>query len=106
MKLSEDNAGAVEVKIVLGRRLTGAIMTTYLPTFLLNIVGHSTVYFKPKYFEAIVAVNVTVMLVLTTMFIGVTQTLPKTSSIKIVDFWLVFNLLIPIVEVLLQTYQV
>ena len=46
------------------------------------------------------------MLVLTTMFVGVSQSLPKTSSIKMVDYWLVFNLLIPFVEVLIHTYEV
>ena len=45
------------------------------------------------------------MLVLTTMFVGVSQTLPKTSSIKMVDYWLVFNLMIPFVEVLIHTYE-
>ena len=99
----EDNI--VEVKMVLGRRLTAAFMTIYLPTFLLNVIGHTTTYYKTKYFEAIMTVNVTVMLVLTTMFVSVNQTLPKTSSIMMVDYWLVFNLLIPFVEVLLHTYQ-
>lgn len=46
------------------------------------------------------------MLVLTTMFVGVSTSLPKTSSIKMVDYWLVFNLLIPFVEVLIHTYEV
>ena len=40
------------------------------------------------------------------MFVGVSQSLPKTSYIKMVDIWLVFNLLIPFVEVLIHTYEV
>ena len=95
----------VEVEVVLGRRLIGTFMTIYMPTILLNIIGHSTNYFKPFFFEAVVTVNLTVMLVLTTMFVGVSQGLPKTSSIKMVDYWLVFNLLIPFVEVLIHTYE-
>lgn len=39
------------------------------------------------------------------MFVGVSQSLPKTSSIKMVDYWLVFNLLIPFIEVLIHTYE-
>ena len=98
-------------------------MTIYMPTILLNIIGHSTNYFKPFFFEAVVTVNLTVshqmlsvityshspgpqvMLVLTTMFVGVSQSLPKTSSIKMVDYWLVFNLMIPFIEVLIHTYE-
>ena len=46
------------------------------------------------------------MLVLTTMFVSVSNDLPRTSYIKMVDIWLVFNLLIPFVEVLLNVYKV
>ena len=38
------------------------------------------------------------------MFISVSQNLPKTSYIKMVDIWLIFNLLLPFLEVLLHTY--
>ena len=32
-------------------------MTVYMPTILMNIVGHSTMYFKPFFFEAQVDQN-------------------------------------------------
>ena len=35
-------------------------MTVYMPTILMNIIGHSTLYFKPFFFEAQVSVNLTV----------------------------------------------
>ena len=57
----------VRVTVVLGRRLLSNVLTVYVPTVLLNIMGHITVYFKPFFFEAIITVNLTVMLVLTTM---------------------------------------
>ena len=41
----------VRVYIVLGRRLLSNILTVYLPTILLNLIGHLTVYFKPYFFE-------------------------------------------------------
>ena len=59
----------VRVKIVFGRRLLSNILTVYVPTILLNVMGHVTVYFKPFFFEAIITVNLTVMLVLTTMWV-------------------------------------
>ena len=43
------------------------------------------------------------MLVLTTIFISVMQTLPKTAYVKHVDIWLIFCQLIPFIEVLLIT---
>ena len=44
------------------------------------------------------------MLVLVTMFISVSNSLPTTAYVKMVDIWLIFNLIIPFVEVLLHTY--
>merc|ERR1712203_15604 len=42
---------------------------------------------------------------LTTMFINVSNSLPKTSYMKMVDAWLLFNLLYPFIVVLLHTYM-
>ena len=94
----------VRVSLTLGRRLLGVFLTIYFPTVLLNLIGHTTNYFKAFFFEAVVTVNLTCMLVLTTMFINVSNNLPKTSYIKMMDIWLIFNLLLPFMEVLLHTY--
>ena len=45
------------------------------------------------------------MLVLTTMFINVSNNLPKTSYVKMIDIWLIFNLLLPFIEVLIHAYM-
>ena len=66
--LDDINQG-VMMKIVFKRRLTNELLTTYLPTFLLLGITYLTTYFKAFYFEAIQTVNLTVMLVLTTLFI-------------------------------------
>ena len=87
--------------IYLGRRLLSILTTVYIPSVLLNIIGHITNYFKPFYFESAIAVNLTVMLVLTSMFISVVAGLPVTSYIKMIDIWLLFNLIIPFIDVLL-----
>ena len=39
------------------------------------------------------------------MFINVSNNLPKTSYMKMVDIWLLFNLFYPFVVVLLHTYM-
>ena len=44
-------------------------LTTYLPTVLLILITYATTFFKPFYFEAALTVNLTVMLVMTTLFI-------------------------------------
>ena len=101
------NIGArrqVVVELIFGRRLLSIILTVFIPTLLLNLIGHSTNYFKPFFFEAVISLNVTVMLVLTTMFISVSNNLPKTAYIKMIDAWLIFNLFKPFTDILLQTY--
>ena len=85
--------------------MLGTILTTYIPTVLLIIISYFSNFFKPFFFEATVVVNLTVMLVLVTMFISTSSSLPKTSYIKMVDFWLIFNLTMPFAEVLLHTYM-
>ena len=54
---------AIIMEVTLGRRLLANFLTIFLPTVLLNVIGHSTNYFKPFFFEAVVSVNLTVMLV-------------------------------------------
>ena len=48
--------------------------------------------------------NLTSLLVLTTLFISVSGSLPQTAYIKMVDVWLIFAQAVPWVEVLLHTW--
>ena len=52
-----------------------------------------------------VTVNLTSMLVLATMFISVSSSLPTTAYIKMIDVWLIFNLMMPFLLVLLHTFM-
>ena len=91
------------MKIVLKRRLMNEILTTYLPTVLILIIVYITNFFKTFFFEAVVTVNLTALLVLTTLFISVSGSLPPTAYVKMVDLWLIFAQMIPFFEVLLHT---
>ena len=91
-------------QIFLGRRLLGMLTTIYIPTILVNIIGHITNYFKPFYFESAIAVNITVMLVLVSMYISVVASVPVTSYIKMIEIWLLFNLIIPFIDVCVCCY--
>jgi len=91
------------MEIVFKRRLTNELLTTYLPTFLLLGITYATTFFKPYFFEAALTVNLTAMLVITTLFISVMEKLPPTSYVRMVDIWLIFGQLIPFVEVSLLT---
>ena len=60
-------------------------------------------YLQPSDFEANVTVNVTTLLVLTTLFISISDSLPRTSYVKAVDIWLITNLMVPFLEIILQS---
>ena len=65
-----ENIGrGLKMEIVFKRRLMNELLTTYLPSLLLLLITYSTTFYKGFYFEAALTVNLTVMLVLTTLFI-------------------------------------
>ena len=77
------------------RIITSEMMTTYLPTALLLLITYSTTFFKPCFFEAALSVNLTTMLVMTTIFISKMESLPQTSYMKMIDIWLILCQLAP-----------
>lgn len=101
MEVEED---FLYVDIGIQRRLFRLVMTTFIPTIILNIIGHAANFFKEFFFEGMMGVQITVMLVLTTMFLNINDNLPPTSYIKMIDYWLIFNLLKPFVDIIFQTY--
>ena len=103
-KIKIDGIDSIIIETILRRRLFSLIMTIFIPTIVLNLVGHLSNLFKEDYFEATIALNVTVMLVLTTMFTSVSESLPKTSYIKMIDSWLLVSLIKPFLDMLSQTY--
>ena len=95
----------MHIKVILKRRINNAILTIYLPTFLILIIVYTTNFFKDFFFEAVVTVNLTSLLVLTTLFISVSQSLPPTAYVKMIDVWLIFAQMVPFVEVLLHSWM-
>ena len=79
------------------------MMTTYFPSLLLIAITFATTFFKPFFFEAALSVNLTTMLVMTTIFISVMEKLPLTSYPKMIDVWLIICQLVPFSEVVLPS---
>ena len=69
------------------------------------LIVYATTYFKQFFFEAALIVNLTVMPVVTTLFISVIEKLPPTSYIRMVDIWLIYVILIPFCEVAILTIK-
>ena len=93
----------VHMMITMKRKIQMELLTTYLPTLLLLSISYATTFFKPEYFEASLSVNLTIMLVMTTIFTTKIAELPPTSDMKMLDVWLIFCLFVPFAFSLVQT---
>ena len=78
-------------------------MVTYLPTILMNMINQATNYIRgdDKY-SMIYTVNITCMMVLASIYLSVSASLPTTSDIKPVEVWLIFNLAYPFIIILVN----
>ena len=93
----------VMMVIVLKRKVATELLTTYLPTILLLLITFVTIFFDKDLFGDAIAVNLTIMLVMTTIFTSKIEELPSTSDTKMIDIWLIGCLLVPFTEVVLRT---
>ena len=93
----------IQMKITLKRKIMSEMMTTYFPSLLLMMITYATTFFKPFFFEAALSVNLTTMLVMTTIFISKMEGLPPTSATKMIDYWLILCQLVPFAQVVLLT---
>ena len=93
----------VIMSIVLKRKVATELLTTYLPTILLLLITFITIFFAKDLFGDAIAVNLTIMLVMTTIFTSKIEELPPTSDMKMIDIWLIFCLVVPFLEVILRT---
>ena len=99
----EENRNMVYMAIKLKRKVVTELVTTYFPTILLLLITFTTVFFDKDLFGDAIAVNLTIMLVMTTIFTSKIEELPPTSDMKMIDIWLIFCLVVPFLEVVLRT---
>ena len=99
----EPNGNMVYMALKLKRKVATELLTTYLPTILLLLITFVTIFFDKDLFGDAIAVNLTIMLVMTTIFTSKIEELPPTSDTKMIDIWLIFCLIVPFLDVILRT---
>ena len=87
--------GRIEVKVLFCRKLSYHIMNIYLPTLCLAIIAGLTLIIDLSHFEATIMVALTSMLVTYTLYQSISEYLPHTSYLKMIDIWLIGGLLFP-----------
>ena len=85
-----------KVTVRMSRNLGSVIIITFAPPFLMNVINQASVYLKgDSKYDLIITVNITIMMVLASIYVSVSGSLQSTPSIKPVELYLVFNLLYP-----------
>ena len=67
------------------------MFVTNMLTLLLLAIMYDTSFFKPVYLGTSLTVNLTIMLVLTTIFTSEIEELAPMSQTKMIHIWLIFN---------------
>ena len=82
-------------------RLASIALVTYLPTILMNLINQASNYItSDTKYDMIYTINITCMMVLASVYLSVSGSLPSTSDIKPVEVWLLFNLAYPVLVIL------
>ena len=87
----------IGVKITLCRKLSYHIVEIYIPTFALIMIAGYTLFIDFRHFEVTIMIALTSMLVLYTLYQSISQHLPHTSYMKMIDIWLFGGLIFPFI---------
>ena len=101
LTFQDSSKKVVRISQYLTRGLLSLMMVTYFPTLIMNILNQATLYIivENKY-DIIINVNVTSLMVLVSIYLSVSGSLPSTPSIKPVEIWLLFNLSFPFIVIM------
>ena len=81
-------------------------MVTYLPTIMMNIINQATIYLPGESRnDLIYTINITSLMVLASIYLSVSASLPITPAIKPVEFWLLLSLSYPFFIIVISILQ-
>ena len=92
----------IVIEFTLTRRYGYFMATTYLPSICTLLAAEITIYIDESHFEATTMVALTSMLVMYTLYESSSNSLPKTSYLKMIDVWLLPGLLLPFIVFLIE----
>jgi hypothetical protein len=98
------NQSEIKVSIYLKRIFSYHLTNTYMPTTTLLIIAEITLYFDEAKTEAAIGLSLTIMLVMYTMYQSISDSLIRTAYLKMIDYWLLFCLLMPFVIFMIEIY--
>ena len=75
-------------------RYFSVLTVSYVPALLMNIINQASVFIRgEKRYDLGLTINITIMVVLASIYLSEANSLPETANIKPVELWLLFNLI-------------
>lgn len=99
-----EKSSRLSVEIVLQRIFSYHLTNTFIPTTSLLVIVEVTLYFEESQTEFAIGLSLTIMLVMYTLYQSINESMTKTAYLKMIDYWLLFCLLIPFVIFLIEIY--
>jgi hypothetical protein len=97
-----NDTSALQIKLVFKRILLYHLVSTYFPMLCLLIIAEVTLFFDEANMQAAIALTLTILLVMYTMYQGISSLMPKTAYLKFIDVWVFFCLLVPFIVFLIE----
>ncbi len=98
------NQSEIIIVLNLKRIFSYHLTNTYMPTSTLLIIAEITLYFDEDKTEVAIGLSLTIMLVMYTMYQSISDSLIKTAYLKMIDYWLLFCLLMPFFIFMIEIY--
>ena len=111
---------AIVVEVALGRPLMSNILTVFIPTTILLAISYMTRVFQEEFLDMVYRStspsswsrrpceyrqtfpNTNPFF---NSFMGISQSLPTTAYVKIIDIWMMFTMIIPFIEVVIHCHR-
>ncbi|XP_042861045.1 uncharacterized protein LOC122246510 isoform X2 [Penaeus japonicus] len=81
------NITRISLRILLRRQYGAFLFTTFLPCWILGVIGFGTLYFKRQDFSDRIGVTLSCLIVIAALFSQITFTIPQSSSPKVIDVY-------------------
>lgn len=102
---TESKFASMKVSLILTRLWFYHAISVFLQSILLLIVAYMTFYYRVDNFQDRVMVSITCMLVIANVQTSINEMVPKTSYLKMIDYFLIYSFNIIIVVMAYHTYQ-
>ena len=89
------NNSLIQCKVFMKRLPWHHITATYIPVACVMFMALITLYIDQSHFDAIIMVSLTCMLVMYTLFQSIADTMPTTSYLKLLHYWLIIGMILP-----------